>query len=192
MLTLTLASSSPYRRDLLARLGLEFNCLIPDINEQAKTGESPPELVRRLAEEKALAVADKATGGLVIASDQVASLEQQILTKPGGFDAAFRQLAACAGKCVTFYTSLALLNVQTRHLQCSVETTEVRFRALSAEQVSRYLKAEEPYDCAGSFKVEGLGISLFSAIRGDDPNALIGLPLIRLVEFLANEGVEIP
>lgn len=192
MPAITLASSSPYRRDLLARLGLNFNCISPNIDESANPGESPEALVLRLAEQKAHAVTRQDQSGLIIASDQVASFAGEILTKPGDYERAHAQLSACSGQAVVFYTSLALFNTETNHLQCSVETTRVHFRPLSSEQISRYLQQEQPYDCAGSFKVEGLGISLFSAIESEDPNSLIGLPLIRLVEFLGNEGIAVP
>ena len=192
MQPLILASSSPYRRELLTRLCNPFDYRSPEIDETPLAGEQPVDLVMRLAQLKAQRVAETLTHGLIIASDQVACLEQQILTKPDGFDNACAQLSQCSDKTVSFYTSLALLNVTSGLLQLSVEVTAVSFRPLTREQITRYLQAETPYDCAGSFKAEGLGISLFKSIRSDDPTSLIGLPLIRLVEFLQNEGVEIP
>lgn len=192
MTALILASSSPYRRQLLARLDLSFDCISPAIDETARPGEHPRDLVSRLAESKARACADGAAGALVIGSDQVASLGEQILTKPGDFANAREQLRRCSGETVTFYTGLALLNSADNRLQQTVELTRVVFRRLQPAQIDRYLQKEQPFDCAGSFKMEGLGISLFEKIVGDDPNALIGLPLIRLVTLLAREGVEVP
>lgn len=191
MVALTLASSSVYRRQLLSRLGLDFDCCSPNIDETPLPDEAPAALVARLARQKAEAVARR-RGGLIIASDQVATLDQRLLTKPGKFAPACEQLRACSGRRVMFYTSLALLNTDSGRCQLAVETTEVGFRPLSAEQIERYVEREQPYDCAGSFKVEGLGISLFTHIRGDDPNALIGLPTIELVSFLAAEGITLP
>ena len=189
---LILASSSPYRRQLLARLGVDFESVSPAVDETPQPGELPQRLVARLAEQKARAVAARCPSSLIIASDQVASLNGEILTKPGNFANAQQQLQACSGHSVAFYTSLALLNGVDDHLQVAVEITDVQFRELDEGQICRYLEREQPYDCAGSFKVESLGISLFSAIHGDDPNALVGLPLIRLVEFLNREGLSIP
>lgn len=191
MPAITLASSSVYRRELLSRLGLEFACHSPDINETPLPGESPLIMANRLARQKAVAVAERCHG-LIIASDQVACLGDQILNKPGGPARAREQLQACSGRSVMFYTSLALLNTATGRCQIGVDTSEVGFRCLSAEQIERYVEREQPYDCAGSFKVEGLGISLFTHVRGEDPNALIGLPTIRLVQYLDNEGVVLP
>ena len=192
MIPITLASGSRYRRELLSRLGLPFECANPNIDETALPNEPPEALVARLAEAKARAVALRQPAGLLIASDQVASLGNNILTKPGNFSNACRQLQECSGQFVIFYTGLALLNSGDNRLQLAVETTEVKFRRLSDAQIHRYVEREQPYDCAGSFKVEGLGISLFETIHGDDPNSLIGLPLIRLVDMLANEGVVVP
>lgn len=192
MLPITLASSSPYRRALLAKLGVNFDWVSPNIDERLHPDESPDQLALRLAEQKAKTVATTRPAHLIIASDQVACVDQRILTKPGYFTRARQQLSLCSGRNVRFHTSLALLNSRTQQLQLTTEITEVSFRHLNEQQIDRYLQREQPFDCAGSFKVEGLGISLFTAVRGDDPNALIGLPLIRLVEFLGYEGIAIP
>jgi MAF protein len=192
MLPLILASSSPYRRQLLARLGLKFDCQSPNIDETPLPGEKPQQLVKRLAEQKAAAVATDHPEALIIASDQVAALDGNILSKPGTDENALKQLSACRGRSVTFYTSLCLLNSQTGHQQLIVEPFTVHFRQLDEEQLKRYIAAEQPLDCAGSFKMEGLGISLFERLEGDDPNSLIGLPLIRLVSILQREQLEIP
>ena len=187
-----LASSSPYRQSLLQQLGIEFECHSPDIDESALDGESPSALAARLAEQKAKAVAEHYPNALIIGSDQVASLDGNRLGKPGNHTNAFIQLQSCSGREVNFYTGLCLYNSATCKQQLSVETFSVVFRELSTVTIERYLNKEQPYDCAGSFKVEGLGISLFERLEGDDPNSLIGLPLIKLVTLLGNEGVLIP
>ncbi len=192
MLPLILASSSPYRRELLARLNTPFDCISPNIDESPNAGEAPEQLVMRLAQNKAEAIANNHHNHLIIASDQVACLDGEILTKPDNFENAVMQLSSCSGKRVVFHTGLCLLNSQNQNRQFCVEPFTVYFRDLTLKQIERYLKAEEPYDCAGSFKMEGLGISLFSKLEGDDPNALIGLPLIRLINMLQKESVEIP
>ncbi len=192
MPAIVLASTSPFRRELLARLGLPFTTISPDIDESREPGEPPHRLVERLAREKAEAVADAKTGVLVIGSDQVACIGDGILGKPGNRDNAVRQLLAASGQCVTFYTGLCLLNTATGRTQVTCEPFKVYFRDLGQDEIERYLDAEEPYNCAGSFKSEGLGISLFEKMEGDDPNALIGLPLIRLVSMLKEEGISVP
>lgn len=190
---ITLASGSTYRRELLAKLGLPFDCCSPDIDEAARPGEAAPDLVARLAAAKARAViVQRPQSHLIVGSDQVACLDERILTKPGNHTAARRQLLNCSGREVLFHTGLALLNTRNDRLHLAVETTRVHFRDLSDDQIERYLQRDKPYDCAGSFRVEALGITLFRGIVGDDPNALVGLPLIRLVEFLAREGVVLP
>lgn len=186
---LILASSSPYRAELLTRLHLKFSQSTPNIDETPHTGESAYELVQRLAKEKANTIAHTNQNALIIASDQAAMLNQQILGKPYTHDNAVKQLTACSGQTVTFLTSLCLLNTTTGHAQLTVEPFEVHFRNLSAQQIENYLNLEQPYQCAGSFKSEGLGISLFEKMAGEDPNSLIGLPLIKLIEFLNNEGI---
>lgn len=188
-LPLILASSSSYRRQLLSQLNLAFDCVNPQIDETAKPNETAELLVARLAQEKAKAVAKSHPAHLIIGSDQVAVLNSAIMTKPGNHDSAIAQLQRCSGETVTFYTGLALLNSNTGRLQCCVEPFSVYFRTLDAATIERYLFAEKPYDCAGSFKIEGLGITLFDKLDGDDPNSLIGLPLIQLTSMLAKEGV---
>jgi MAF protein len=192
MLPLLLASSSPYRRELLERLRLPFVCASPDIDESHHPQESAIALVKRLAQEKAKALAAKYPDHLIIGSDQVAVLGEQILGKPHTFERALEQLSASSGKSVTFLTGLALYNSQTGHCQVDCVPFTVHMRELSTPRISRYLHAEQPYDCAGSFKAEGLGVSLFRSTEGPDATSLIGLPLIRLVDMLATEGVEIP
>lgn len=189
---LALASSSPYRRELLNRLRLPFSWAAPEIDETRQPGEDAARLVRRLAKEKALALSATHPQHLIIGSDQVAILDQQILGKPHTFERAREQLLAASGKSVTFLTGLALLDSQSGHCQVDCIPFSVHFRQLNETQITRYLHAEQPYDCAGSFKAEGLGISLFRSTEGTDVTSLIGLPLIRLVAMLDNAGVEIP
>ncbi|NUT80421.1 nucleoside triphosphate pyrophosphatase [Pseudomonas sp. NA13] len=189
---LLLASSSVYRRELLARLGLPFVCSSPDIDESHRPGELALELVKRLAREKALALADSHPAHLIIGSDQVAVLGERILGKPHTFEKAREQLLAASGAKVTFLTGLALLNSQTGACQVDCIPFTVNMRTLDPERVERYLRAEQPYDCAGSFKAEGLGVSLFQSTEGPDATSLIGLPLIRLVDMLLAEGVQVP
>jgi len=192
MLPLLLASSSVYRRELLARLQLPFTCSSPDIDESPLAGESATELVRRLAQAKAQALAASHPGHLIIGSDQVAVLDGKIIGKPHTFDKAREQLLAASGASVTFLTGLALLNSQSGHCQLDCIPFTVHMRTLDPASVERYLRAEQPYDCAGSFKAEGLGVSLFQRTEGPDATSLIGLPLIRLVDMLLAEGVQIP
>jgi len=189
---LVLGSSSPFRRELLARLGIPFVTESPDINEDALPSETPEDLVLRLAEEKARAAGQNHPDSLVIGSDQVACLDGRILGKPGNRANAIIQLQQSAGKRLTFYTGLCLFNTASNQEQIACESFHVHFRQLSNEQIERYVDREQPFNCAGSFKSEGLGIALFDRLEGDDPNALIGLPLIRLIDMLAEEGVEIP
>ena len=192
MLPLLLASSSVYRRDLLSRLRLPFTCSSPDIDESHRPGESALELVQRLSLEKAQALAASHPAHLIIGSDQVAVLNGQIIGKPHTFDKARQQLLNASGASVSFLTGLTLLNSQTGHHQTDCVPFTVHMRHLSAEQIERYLHAEEPYDCAGSFKAEGLGVSLFQRTEGDDATSLVGLPLIRLVDMLLAQGVALP
>lgn len=192
MSSLVLASSSPYRRELLSRLRQPFEWAVPSIDEARREGESAENLVRRLAQEKALALAERFGEHLIIGSDQVAVLDGQVLGKPHDYRRAQAQLSAASGKSVTFLTGLALLDSRDGSCQVDCIPYTVHFRDLTAEQIERYLIAEEPYDCAGSFKAEGLGISLFRSTEGSDVNSLIGLPLIRLVEMLDTAGVQIP
>ena len=192
MLPLILASTSPFRAELLLRLALPFDTFAPDIDETSTAGESPEAMVRRLTAAKAEAARKTHPAHLVIASDQCAVCDGEIIGKPGNHENAVRQLSSFAGKEVRFLTGLALLNTRTGNMQLDVVPFGVTFRQLSAAQIERYLERERPYNCAGSFKSEGLGITLFEKMSGDDPNALIGLPLIRLTTFLINEGVELP
>lgn len=188
---LVLASSSPYRRVLLEKLGLPFTTASPDIDETPLPGESPHQLVHRLAEQKALALRERFPGSWIIGSDQAACLNGLALGKPGDFDRAFAQLQACSGRRVEFVTGLSLLDGNSGRVRTAVETFAVEFRTLTAAQIRDYLEREQPFDCAGSFKAEGLGIALFERMDGDDPNTLIGLPLIRLVSFLNDAGLNI-
>ena len=192
MQPLVLASSSPYRRELLARLRLPFIWQSPDIDETRRPEEPAEALVRRLAEEKARALSDSHPHHLIIGSDQVATLGEQILGKPHEHAKAREKLQANSGNGVTFLTGLALLNTVTGRCQMDCIPFTVHFRLLKPARIERYLEAERPYDCAGSFKSEGLGISLFRATDGTDATSLIGLPLIRLVDMLLAEGIEIP
>lgn len=186
-----LASSSPYRRQLLARILSEFRCQSPAIDETSFAQEDPEQLALRLAREKARAVAQNNSNALVIASDQVAWHRGQQLTKPGNRDRNIEQLMQCQGEEVCFYTSIAVLNSRRNTLQTSVERYHTTFRHLSREQIENYVDREKPFDCAGGFKMEGLGIALFEKMSGDDPNTLIGLPLIRLIDMLHEEGIPV-
>ena len=192
MLPLILASSSPYRRELLARLHLPFDWAAPDIDERRIDDEPAVDLVKRLAREKAQALADRFPAHLIIGSDQVAVLGEQILGKPHTFDKACEQLLAASGNHVSFLTGVALLNSATGACQVDCVPFSVHMRELDLPRIERYLRIEQPYDCAGSFKCEGLGISLFQSTHGCDATSLIGLPLIRLVDMLIKEGVSIP
>ncbi|MGI9277164.1 MAG: Maf family protein [Endozoicomonas sp.] len=188
---LLLASGSPYRKSLLQRLGLEFDCHSPDIDESPQPGENVETLARRLSRQKAEALRQDFPNHLIIASDQAAQLGSRILGKPGTTDKAIEQLSASSGHPVTFHTGVCLLNTKTGREQLDCVSYTVFFRELSRDQIEYYIKKEAPLDCAGSFKCEGLGISLFSKMQGDDPNSLIGLPLIRLTQMLLKEGVDV-
>ncbi|WP_461518117.1 Maf family protein [Porticoccus sp.] len=181
---LVLASSSVYRKSLLERLRQPFEAVAPDIDEQRLHGEAPEAMVRRLSEAKARALAERFPSHLIIGSDQVAILGETILTKPGDFEGAVKQLRAQSGKRVLFLTGLALLDSQSGNCTVDVVPTEVEFKELDDEEICAYLHRDEPYNCAGSFRSEGLGICLFDAIHSTDPSALIGLPLIRLCQML--------
>lgn len=191
MQSLILGSSSPFRAELLTKLGLPFTTASPDIDESPLDNEQPQQLVQRLSEQKAYAIAQQNPNALIIGSDQVALLDGKILGKPGNHDNARKQLVAASGKTVKFFTGLALLNSHSGNMQSLVEPFEVSFRQLSAAQIEFYLQQEQPYQCAGSFKSEGFGISLFSKLSGDDPNSLIGLPLIQLIKLLAAKGIDV-
>src|SRR5512140_918901 len=188
---IVLASTSKYRRELLARLGLPFEVASPQVDEAALPGEAPQDTARRLAEAKARAVAQRFPQAIVIGSDQVAVLKGMQLGKPGDHANALRQLKAMRGKEVVFHTALCLYAAASARAQTRVVPFSVRFRDYSDAQIERYLQREQPYDCAGSARCEGLGIALIAEMRGDDPNALIGLPLIALIEMLAAQGVDV-
>ena len=194
--SLILASSSPFRKAILNKLGLSFEVVAPEINEARKVNESPIDLVSRLSKEKAIAVS-KTHSGLIIASDQVATLDSgdnegdEILTKPGSHENAFQQLKESSGKTLNFLTGLVLMNTKTLNTQTHVEHFKVSFKSLTDNQILNYLAKEDVLGCAGSFKSEGLGIALLSQMDGNDPDSLIGLPTIKLIEMLANENVHV-
>ena len=185
-----LASSSVYRRKLLQKLGLAFEWKNPNIDESHYAYENPIELVRRLAETKARHLAGTYPNHLIVGSDQIATIGNQIIGKPHTHAPALTQLSRLREREVTFLTGICLFNPEVNRIQISVEPYKVRFRKLSDIQIENYLQREQPYDCAGSFKSEGLGICLFDKHEGDDPNTLIGLPLIALTRMLINEGID--
>jgi len=186
-----LASTSPYRRRLLERLQLSFRCIPPEIEEISLSGETPAAMAQRLALLKAQSVAQRYPRAIVIGSDQVAVLEGSIMGKPGSFDRAQDQLQSSSGRTVQFHTAIALVGIDRSVARLHVEPFNVRFRMLNDIQITNYLRREQPYDCAGSFKIEGLGITLFEALTGNDPTSLEGLPLIKLTELLTEVGVDI-
>ena len=192
MSTLRLASTSRYRRDLLARLGLPFECSRPEVDEAPLAGESPETVARRLANAKARAVAQRHPDDWVIGADQVAELDGAALGKPGSFERAADQLAAASGRRVVFHTAVCLYRHADRRAFAFADRTQVQFRVLGAAEIERYLHAEQPYDCAGSFKAEGLGITLFESVDSSDPTALVGLPLIALAGALRAAGYSLP
>ena len=189
---LILASTSPYRRALLERLRLPFTAVAPGDPETYVPGELPADRAARLALAKAQAVAERFPEALVIGSDQVAALGAEVLDKPGDAERCRAQLAAASGARVRFFTGCALLGAGGRVRQMHLDTTTVAFRTLSPEQIARYVAAEQPFDCAGGFRAEGLGIALFERIESIDPTALIGLPLIWLAEALRAAGCPVP
>lgn len=189
---LVLASTSAYRRELLQRFDLPFDVARPDIDETPLPGEAPQATAERLAVEKARAVAGQFPDTLIIGSDQVAYMGDARFGKPGTIERAITQLKSMSGRTVIFHTALALLNTRSGHVQVDAVPTEVRFRNLSDDEIVRYVNKERPLDCAGSAKSEGLGITLLDALSGDDPNALVGLPLIALARMLRNEGIALP
>ena len=188
---LVLASTSIYRQQLLSRLGLAFVTAAPDIEELAQEGEASEDLAKRLAEAKASALADKFTDHLIIGSDQVASCEGEILGKPGDFGSACQQLQRQSGRTVDFFTAVAVLNSKTGRCLAACDFTQVQFRDLSDIVIKSYLRIEQPFDCAGSFKSEGLGICLFEKVHSEDPSGLIGLPLIKTISLLQQHGFTI-
>jgi septum formation protein len=188
---LILASSSPFRRELLARLMIPFEVVPPDVDESPQPGESPAQLVERLAIAKARTVAASHPDALVIGSDQVAVHGRDIVGKPLTHERAVAQLRAASGRAITLYTGLALVNSATGRVQSEVVPYRVLFRSLTDAQIENYLRKEQPYHCAGSVKSEGLGVALLERFEGDDPATLIGLPLIRLTRMLENEGIAV-
>lgn len=192
MQQLVLGSTSPFRKALLEKLGMPFISDAPHTDESQHPGESPEQLASRLAEAKAREVAARHPDALIIGSDQVACVNGKFLGKPGSRKNAIAQLSAASGRVAVFHTGLCLYNAANQRLQVAVEPYSVHFRKLSRGQIERYVEREQPFNCAGSFKSEGFGITLFSALEGRDPNALIGLPLILLVEMLAKEGITLP
>lgn len=188
---ITLASSSSYRASILKKICVPFTCSSPNIDESPVKDESVEQQVKRLAYLKARAVADKQKQGYIIGSDQLAQCNNMTLGKPGNFDKAFAQLTFLSGQRVDFYTGLCLFNAYNQQYQSMVELFTVEFKPLSEKQIQRYLQIEQPFDCAGSFKSEGLGIALFSKLEGKDPNTLIGLPLISLIALFANWHIDL-
>jgi MAF protein len=189
--TLVLGSTSPFRKSILEKLNLTFECAKPNIDETALVGETPQALVERLAIEKARAVTAQYPNALIIGSDQVAVCEGEILGKPHTFENGVKQLTKFSNKSITFYTGLCVYDSAQDKALSLVEPFTVHFNPLSQEEITHYLRAEQPYNCAGSFKSEGLGICLFKRLEGDDPNTLIGLPLIKLVALLKAHGVDV-
>lgn len=190
--TLVLASTSAFRRELLRRLAVPFATCAPAVDECRQAGESAAHLVTRLSEAKARAGSREFSDALIIGSDQVAVCGDDILGKPGDRDRARVQLTRLAGRRVTFLTGLCLYDARNDDGRVDLVPYHVTFRRLTEAQIDRYLRAEQPYNCAGSFKSEGLGISLFASMEGEDPSALVGLPLIRLVSWLNEAGIPVP
>jgi septum formation protein len=188
---LILGSSSAYRRELLMRLRLPFEVQAPEVDESPRFGEAPAALAKRLALSKAHEVASRFPQAIVIGSDQVADLHGQALGKPGNHTRATAQLRQMRGQSVVFQTAVSVVCLASQFEASSLAAVRVQFRELSDEEIERYLCAEQPYDCAGSAKSEGLGIALLSAIESDDPTALVGLPLIRTCTLLRSAGVEL-
>lgn len=187
---LILASTSRYRRELLSRLVENFRQIAPAVDETPRPGESASVLAARLAEAKARDVAARSPGAFVIGSDQVAECDGAILGKPGDFENARIQLRNCSGRIAVFHTALCLIGDDSK-ARMAVDVTRVHFRVLSDIEIDRYLERERPFDCAGSFKAEALGIALFERIESDDPTALIGLPMIALCRLLRESGIEV-
>ena len=187
---LVLGSTSPYRRDLLARLRLDFSVNAPRVDETPRAGEAPAQLAQRLALEKAQEVASRHPGAIVIGADQVAELDGQPIGKPGNHDRAVAQLQAMRGRQVVFHTAVAVVRPDTGFAQGLLAEVAVHFRALSDAEIERYLRLEQPYDCAGSAKCETLGIALLDHIHSDDPTALVGLPLMRTCALLRLAGID--
>ena len=187
-----LASSSPYRKELLKRLDITFTTVSPEVNERYFQDELISDYVLRLAKTKAESIVSKNDSSLIIAADQALQCDKKILGKPGNYNKAKEQLIFMSNRSLTFYTGLCLINTETKIIEEDVVSFRVDFRKLTESEIENYLVKEKPYDCAGSFKSEKLGISLLKKMNGDDPTALIGLPLIRLCKMLRNQGVDIP
>ena len=187
-----LASSSTYRQQLLRQLRLNFKAISPAIDEQRFPNEPPESMVLRLAQQKAEAIAVHHPQAVVIGSDQASVNDEEVLGKPHNFANAFQQLKAASGRKVTFFTGLYITQLATKRHYAKVVPYHVHFRDLSDKEITRYLEQEQPYDCAGAFKSEGLGISLFDNLEGSDPNALIGLPLIEVCRALRKWNIAIP
>jgi septum formation protein len=192
MQPIVLASTSPYRRELLTRLRVPFEAVAPGIEESAMAGESPRITARRLAQAKAEAVASRLPDALVIGSDQVADLDGEPLNKPGCHEVGLDQLLQLQGRTAVFHSAIAVARDGGARIDVDCVPTAVRFRRLSRAQLDAYLRADRPYDCAGAAKIESLGITLVAAVHSDDPTALIGLPLIRLTAMLAAAGIVLP
>lgn len=189
--SIILASTSPFRKSILEKLNIRFECAKPETDESPQLNETPQALVERLAIEKATAVAKTHLNHLIIGSDQVAVCNDEILGKPHTFDNAVKQLTKFSGKCVTFYTGLCVLNSEDNKVKSLVEPFHVHFNTLSQKEIINYINAEQPLNCAGSFKSEGLGICLFEKLEGEDPNTLIGLPLIKLVRLFKEYNFDV-
>ncbi len=190
--TLILASTSAYRRALLSRLGLAFEVAAPHVDETPLALEHPREMTVRLARAKARAIAENRVDAWVIGSDQAAACGARLLGKPGNSDRCIEQLQLCSGNRVEFFTAVSVMNPSRGFARHGLNRTRVTFRHLSGREISRYVEREAPFDCAGGFKCEGLGISLFESIDSDDPTALIGLPLIELCRLLRHAGFDLP
>lgn len=188
---LILASSSQYRREVLQKLHIPFECISPDIDETPLAIESPEQTSLRLAESKARKVAESQPNALIIGCDQVATVDGLQIGKPGSHENAVKQLSMLSGKEVVFHSALCLYDSGNLHMQSTIVPYFVKFKTLTPQQIETYLRLEQPYDCAGSAKSEGMGIALLEYMRGDDPNALIGLPLIALVNMLKQAGVDV-
>ena len=188
-MNIILASSSTYRKQLLSKIVADFECISPNIDEAKLAHETFPELAKRLAIDKAKAIAKHHPNTLIIGSDQVACVASTQLHKPKNKANAINQIMQCQGKSAFFYTSVCLLNSKTNNIQTTVECYETKFRHLSEQQITHYVEREPALDCAGGFKMEGLGIALFEKIYGEDPNILIGLPIIKLIQMFENEGI---
>lgn len=188
---LILASSSPYRREVLQKLHLPFECVSPEIDETPFSHESPEQTSLRLAESKAKKIAEHYPNALIIGCDQVATVDGLQIGKPGNHENAVKQLTMLSGKEVVFHSAICLFDSASQHMQSTIVPYYVKFKTLTPLQIETYLHLEQPYDCAGSAKSEGMGIALLDYMRGDDPNALIGLPVIALVSMLQHAGVDV-